>query len=67
MEDSLHVLKLSVLRQIANNNDDFLAKLREFSKENYIEVNNELRQMVGKTIALKFVQGEIEKLQRGAV
>jgi len=67
MEDSLHVLKLSVLRQIANNNDDFLLKLRELNKENYANVNNELRQMVGKTIALKFVQGEIEKLQGGAV
>ena len=67
MDDLLHVLKISVLQKIANNNDDFLAKLRELSKENYIEVNNELRQMVGKTIALKFVQGEIEKLQGGAV
>ena len=67
MEDSLHVLKLSVLRQIANNNDDFLLKLRELNKANYNDVNNELRQMVGKTIALKFVEGEIEKLQRGAV
>ena len=67
MDDSLHVLKIAVLRQIANNNDDFLLKLRELSKENYMEVNNELRQMVGKTIAFKFVQGEIEKLQGGAV
>ena len=67
MEDSLHVLKLAVLRQIANNNDDFLLKLQELNKENYVNVNNELRQMVGKTIALKFVQGEIEKLQGGAV
>jgi hypothetical protein len=67
MDDLLHVLKLSVLRQIANNNDDFLLKLRELDKENYVNVNNELRQMVGKTIAFKFVQGEIEKLQGGAV
>ena len=67
MEDSLHALKLAVLRQIANNNDDFLLKLRELNKENYNNVNNELRQMVGKTIALKFIEGEIEKLQGGAV